>query len=339
MPVGDKFDKYTLFIQKHIKELYPDESKVELVICDDKDISLGEKYNKAVKLSKGEKIILIHNDMVLKPGFIELMDKYITSNKIVTYTRIEPPIYPDEYPGKIIQNFGYDLEDFDYNAFKNFEINNEVIKGGSQIFFGCLKKDYIGFDGETFKMFCEDDDIHLRYDLGSFERIICGAQVYHLVSKTSRKGDYQPIEHNSNINFIRKWGFRKSQYNKKYDIGIKIKGGTSSLLEFLEPWCSNILLDDEMQVITSHYIDKEQKNTPFNLSKKILSTPFQSLENEIIIEIDQKTFNQQDYLYLQQISDIIYDNGELGYFELGNLKITINSMNEYQKNLIFIENP
>ena len=36
------------------------------------------------------------------------------------------------------------------------------------------------------------------------------------------------------------------------------------------------------------------------------------------------------------INDIIKENGEIGSFELGNLKITINSMDEYQNDLIKI---
>ena len=41
------------------------------------------------------------------------------------------------------------------------QIKEELIDGGSQLFFGCLKEDYIGIDGNTFKLFCEDDDFHL----------------------------------------------------------------------------------------------------------------------------------------------------------------------------------
>jgi len=67
-----------------------------------------------------------------------------------------------------------------------------------------------------------------------------------------------------------------------------------------------------------------------------LSTPFQSLENDIIIEIDRNTFTQQDFQTIQQLTEIIKDSGSIGKFELGNLKITINSLNEYQNDLIFI---
>ena len=43
-----------------------------------------------------------------------------------------------------------------------------------------------------------------------------------------------------------------------------------------------------------------------------------------------------DFGIIQQLNDIIKENGEIGSFELGNLKITINSMNEYQNDFIKI---
>jgi len=55
---------------------------------------------------------------------------------------------------------------------------------------------------------------------------------------------------------------------------------------------------------------------------------------DIIVEINSTLFNQQDFNYIMQLSEIIYDSGEIGTFNLGNLKITINSLNTYEKDLI-----
>ena len=55
---------------------------------------------------------------------------------------------------------------------------------------------------------------------------------------------------------------------------------------------------------------------------------------DIIVEIDGNKFTQDDFNIIQQLNDIIKENGEIGSFELNNLKITINSMNEYQDTLI-----
>jgi hypothetical protein len=120
----------------------------------------------------------------------------------------------------------------------------------------------------------------------------------------------------------------------KYDIGFQVYYCNSELLEILEPWCSNILIEDEMQIITAPYLEKEQKNTIFNLSTKIKSTPFEALSNDIIVKIDRLTFSQQDFQVIQQLPQIIKDSGQIGRFEIGNLVIEINQMNEYQNQLI-----
>jgi len=298
IPTTSKNRDYTQNILTNIREIYPDENEVEVIIEENDNVTLGVNYNNAVSKASSEKIILLHNDMIIKPGFIETMDKHITKGRITTYTRIEPPIYLDTYPGKILLDCGYDLSSFNKEKFNQFNIEENLIDGGSQLFFGCLKEDYIGIDGHTFKMFCEDDDLHLRYKLAGFEHKVSSAYVYHFVSKTSRAGGYQEIEQQSNINFIKKWGFRNSIHNVVYKKSVIIHNSNSQLEQALEPW--------------------------FNGGK------------DIIVEVDGRNFNQQDYNIIQQLNDIIKDNGEIGSFELGNLKITINSLQEYQNDLIHI---
>jgi hypothetical protein len=301
IPTTSKNKNYTKNILKNIREIYPDGNQVEIILEENDNVTLGVNYNNAVVKANGEKIILLHNDMILKPGFIEIMDKHITKNRITTYTRIEPPIFPDTYPGKVLLNYGSDLETFNSKKFNEFNIKESLIDGGSQLFFGCLKEDYIGIDGYTFKMFCEDDDLHLRYKIAGFEHKVSSAHVYHFVSKTSRSSsNYQHIEQQSNLNFIKKWGFRNSHYNVFYKKSIIINNSNNQLQQILEPW--------------------------FNGG------------NDVVVEIDGNNFNQQDFLYIQQLNDIIKENGEIGKFQLGNLQIAINNLEEYQNDLIFIKN-
>ena len=298
IPTTSKNKDYTQNVLTNIREIYPDENEVEVIIEENDNVTLGINYNKAVAKANGEKIILLHNDMIIKSGFIETMDRHITKGRITTYTRVEPPIYLDTYPGKILLDCGSDLESFNREKFINFNIEEKLDNGGSQLFFGCMREDYIGIDGYTFKMFCEDDDLHLRYKLAGFEQKVSSAHVYHFVSKTSRVGNYQQTEQQSNINFVKKWGFRKSVYNILYKKSVKINNPTPQLEQILEPW--------------------------FNGGK------------DIIVEVNSNNFTQQDFQIIQQLNDIIKENDEIGEFELGNLKITINSMNEYQNDLIFI---
>jgi hypothetical protein len=292
IPTTTKNRDYTDNILKNIKEIYPN---IEIIVEENDDVTLGVNYNNAVSKATGDKIILLHNDMFIKHGFIEIMDKHITKGRITTYTRIEPPIYNDTYPGKILLDCGNNLETFDKQKFLDFNIEESLIDGGSQLFFGCMKEDYLGIDGYTFEMFCEDDDLHLRYKLAGFEHKVSSAHVYHFVSKTSRVGNYQEIENQSNINFIKKWGFRQSEYNVVYNKKL-IVNNDNGLKNSLDIWFNN--------------------------------------GDDIIVEVDATLFNQQDYIYIQQLNDVIKNNNETGTFELGNLKITINNLNEQQYKLI-----
>ena len=59
-------------------------------------------------------------------------------------------------------------------------------------------------------------------------------------------------------------------------------------------------------------------------------------QNEIIISFDSNQLNQNNFQLIQQLPDIIKDNGEVGSFELDIFKIDIIQMNEYQDTLIKI---
>lgn len=206
IPTQSKTKAYTDNILKNIDELYPDRSQVEVIVTVDDEASLGQNFNNAVAQANGEKIILLHNDMVLSKGFVETMDKHIQKGRITSYTRVEPPIFPGEMPGKVIYDCGTDLETFDADKWNGFYMPESLINGGSQLFFGCMKEDYIGIDGYTFKMFCEDDDLHLRYHILNYQKVVSSAHVYHFVSKTTRSSEEsKQIELESRKAFQEKW--------------------------------------------------------------------------------------------------------------------------------------
>jgi len=304
IPTPGTNKNYTNSLIRNIRDLYPNEDEVEIILEENDKVTLGVNYNNAVAKAKGDKIILLHNDMVIKRGFIEIMDKHIIKGRITTYTRIEPPIYNDTYPGKVIADFGSDLDTFDESKFNNFTLEESLIDGGSQLFFGCMKEDYIGIDGYTFKMFCEDDDLHLRYKLAGFEHKVSSAHIYHFVSKTSRSSvDYKEIEKESNMAFIKKWGFRNSQFNKVYKTYYNIKGDFPALSWWINHFTTSIL---------------EEAN--------------------IIIDVDVSKYDQNDQNNILQMSDIISSNNEIGEFELGNLKVKVKSLDTFEKDLIYLKN-
>ena len=85
---------------------------------------------------------------------------------------------------------------------------------------------------------------------------------------------------------------------------------------------------------------EEEKKTSFDLNKRLHSLTDEDRYDydDIIVEIDGTSFNQQDFQLINNLSEIIQDSGEIGEFELGNLKITINSLDTYEHNLIKVTN-
>ena len=316
-------------------------------------------YDEGIKQSTNKIISILHSDMIIGPNYFDNMLKHLERGKVVCATRIEPPIHP-KGKEKIIKDFGDEAHNFKWEEFEEF-INNEnkiqknITTQGIFAPWMLYKDDHLSIGGhdQRFSPYgYEDSDIFNRWTLEGYEMVQSRDSLcYHMTCRGHKwnKGvgivnpDYESTMSRCRKEFLRKWGgwIQNNEYqypiiHPKYDIGIKLKGGNSQLLEILEPWCSNICLDDEMQVITSHYIDKEQSNTIIDLSKKIITTPFQFLKNEIIIEIDQTKFTQQDFQIIQQLPEIIKDSGEIGKFQLGNIFIDIRQMNEYQNELIKI---
>ena len=198
-----------------------------------------------------------------------------------------------------------------------------------------MRQDYIGIDGYTFKMFCEDDDLHKRYRMAGFEHKVSSAHVYHFVSKTSRTTtDYQQIEIASNRNYIRKWGSRSCPV--KYNIAYVVKNCVPNLLPTLEPHCDRLYVDDHYGTMITNYIELEQPNTKFDLLTRVLNTSLNDPynENDIVVEFDATQLTNQNFTILQQLPDILYNQGELGEFTIEIFKLSITSLTEYQNDLI-----
>jgi glycosyltransferase involved in cell wall biosynthesis len=304
--------------------------------------------------------MIYHADMYLCPGALDAIEQEIKPRTIVSLTRIEPPLHPDG-PEKILRDFGVEPEEFKEEAllaFINSRVPNNDVTEGVFAPWAFYREDFQkigGHDPLYAPQSKEDSDIFNRFLLDgiTFVQTWHGC-VYHMTCRGSRRNTVDKAKNiyedspewlaqnqRSSRNFIRKWGhfvkhdaLMKPIVYPKYDIGIKVTGCNSELLELLEPWCSTILIDDEMQVLTSHYLDKEQPNTKINLSNKIKTTSLDKLENEVIIGIDRDTFKEGDFQILQQLPLILQMNGSPGKFMLGTMTLKIKALTEYQDTLI-----
>ena len=297
--------------------------------------------------------MIYHADMYLCPGALDAIEKHIKEKTIVSLTRIEPSLHPPG-PEKILQDLGIEPEEFKENELlefiSNVKINHKTTEG---IFapWAFWKKDFQEIGGHDI-LFApqskEDSDIFNRFHLNGIKFVqTWEGFVYHMTSRGSRFNPYSGGAPGQNSQewigtttrntkeFIRKWGhmikhdpLMKPIVPPKYDIGFIINNSSLQLIQVLEPWCNIIYTDDRLK-----YITLEQSKTHFNLSEKVL--PYDNeKQNGILIEIDGKKFNQQEMNYIQQLSEIIQDSGEIGTFNLGNLIITINSLETSEKELI-----
>ena len=311
--------------------------------------TFSDTFNKAAELATKDYVAYLHNDIVLAPRFLENLEKHVAPTNVVSYTTIEPPIFADhERPGKLIYDLGASLETFDKGALyeyvkhKELEYSNKTELGIT--FFMCMPRiallDMGGMDNLFNPMFCEDDDLIRRWKLlGMTCFTALDAICYHFVSKTSRfseeyQNKTQQIEIASNRNYIRKWGTKSNA--PKYNIAFQVTNCNINLLQTLELWCDRIYIDDAMQVLTDSYVETEQVNTRFDLTKRVFCVGYNDPagENDIVVAIDGNTFTQTDFQYIQQLAEILQDSGQPGTFRLGNCQITIVSLIARESELI-----
>lgn len=303
--------------------------------------NFSDNFNKAASMATKEYVVFVHNDIVLAPGFIENLEKHCNPDTVVSYTTIEPPIFAEhERPGKIIKDFSADLETFDINGFYQFaaetvEKYKDQIEPGI-VFFMCMPKDkYLeigGLDNLYNPMFCEDDDLILRWKLMEMDLITSlDAITYHFVSKTSRFSDeYQSktaqIELHSNRNFLRKWG--NKDFKAKYDIGFVIENCDRNLIALVELF-GEVYANNAMP----EYVASEQPNTKFNLSERVkqFNAP---KTNQILIYFDGTQFTNNHVPLLYQFPEIIANSGQIGTFELDIFKLDISGMDRLDYQLI-----
>jgi len=305
--------------------------------------------------------MIYHADMYLCPGALDAIEEELKEKTIVSLTRIEPPLHPDG-PEKILKDFGIEPEEFKEEELLNFlnsrVPNNDTTEG---IFapWAFWKKDFqeIGGHDEIFApQSKEDTDIFNRFHLNGIKFVqTWHGCVYHMTCRGSRFADGAQRNPNGEVfmknretdewlkqnqkstrEFLRKWGhfckhdaLMKPIVTPKYDIGFILKNTTLQLLEVLEPWCNTIYTDGDYTT----YQKQESLKTSFDLQDRVRILESAKV-NEILVEIDGKSFNQQDFKIIQQLSEIIQDSGEIGEFKLGNLSITIEQLNTYENNLI-----
>ena len=320
-------------------------------------------------------VMIYHADMYACPGMDEAVLKHLEPGKVVSATRIEPPLHPDG-PEKILEDFGIEPEEFDEVGLMKFleektpwtKIIEQDVKETTEGIFApwaIYKKDFQSINGHD-PLYApqskEDSDIFNRFVLNGYELIqTWEGFVYHMTCRGSRFKDgamrnpagqvfmkgresTEWLEQNlrSTRNFIRKWGhmvkhdkMMKPIIPPKYDIGFVVKNCDYNLLRELEPWCSSIYV--EYTGIIESYIKEEQKNTAFDLSDKIKHYPKNKPDNNIVIEFDALKLNANNFQNVVNLAEILSNSGEIGKLELEIFKFNVKSLQSYEKDLILVK--
>ena len=352
-------------------------------------------YDTLVDMATNDIVMIFHADMYACPKMDEEVLKHLERGKVVSATRIEPPLHPDG-PEKILEDFGIEPEEFDELGLMKFLeektpwtkiIDQEVKETTEGIFapWAIYKEDFQSINGHD-PLYApqskEDSDIFNRFVLAGYELIqTWKGFVYHMTSRGSRfkdgamrnpagqvfmKGRESTEWLTQNIrstrNFIRKWGhmvkhdeMMKPIIPPKYDIGFVVHNCDANLLKELEPWCSSIYVEDTSLIV--EYITEEQKNTDFDLTKRVkpyidkvnksadsllklnsrLKSSYEWKNHNILVEFDAQKLNANNFQHLVNLSEIMSNSGEIGKLELEIFKFNVKSLESYEKDLILVK--
>lgn len=306
-------------------------------IHDDDRLAFSETYNAGIKLVDTEKLVLIHNDMVIGKHFLENLELLLTDKMLLCYTTVEPPIFKGhKRPGKVLLDLGSSFYNFNHTLFDEFVEQNKdkhELYGGGVFFMSGYKKvfdDIGGFDGFTFNpAFCEDDDFLIRAKLKGYELYTCECAItYHFVSQTSRFGDdykkdRHQIELNSGRNFVRKWGIPTTAFTElrywedkefKYKtISMGLRTRNRSRLGDVEPFFNKIDLGE----IPEDYVESQQHTTRYDLRSKFTLT-----DDVDVVVYELKPFTDDDIYTIHKLR-LSIPHYEPGEYESGNMKIII----------------
>ena len=330
-----------------------------------KNKGIASSYNKMVELASNEIVCMLHSDMYVPPKFDEIMLKYMEDYDFITPLRVEPPVGYPESVDKVLMNFGNDSSHFKHYDFikwheKNMEENQGRVE--QRMFFPWMIKkslyEKINGNDELFsKYMVADDDFYLRIKMSGAKYCqLFETAVYHMPSKSVRmretddeiQSGYEHQYQKSIRNFIRKWGCWPAEvWNEnrdmiipnKYDVGFVVKNCDINSLVFLETWCSDIYIVGDDEYI-KNYISMEQKNTLYDLKSKIhiirsiYDTKELDFKNNILVEFDVKELNQERLSFIQQLSNILSNSGEIGLMEYDIFKFNIKSLSECQNDNI-----
>ena len=328
-------------------------------------------YDTLVDMATSDIVMIYHADMYACPGLDEEVLKHLERGKVVSATRIEPPLHPDG-PEKILKDFGIEPEEFEEQELLAWLNSNDTSKKPTNGIFApwaIYKDDFTSIGGHD-PLYApqskEDSDIFNRFKLAGYELIqTWQGFVYHMTCRGSRFADGAKRNPDGQVfmknretdewlkqnirstrNFIRKWGhFVKHDellmpiVPPKYDIGFQVRNTNISFLKELEPWCSCIYLDGDSDEYIDEYIKSEQPNTKYNLKERVKQYGVNDVtkNHDVVVQFNAEEFDNKAFNVISNMSEILSSSAEIGEMEYYIFRFFINSLNTYEKDLVICD--
>ena len=287
-------------------------------------IGIVGMFDRGIEMANTDIIFAFHADMVAAPNLDKHILKHLKKGTVVSATRVEPPLHPDG-PEKMLVDFGIEVDNFDIDKFNNW-VNNEykpkhdtLVTEGIFAPWCMYKEDFLAVGGHD-ELFApqskEDSDLFNRFVLNGYKVLqTWEGLVYHFTSRGSR--------------FNKHAGGAAGQNSEEW-----LQTTTTNMKKFIKKWGTAVLHDEFMKPIIPPVYKKSINITNSNPQLEEALEIWQNGGTDVIVEVDGNRFTSDDFNYIQNLNAIVKDSGEIGEFELGNLKIKINSLETYEKELI-----
>lgn len=289
-------------------------------------IGIVGMFDKGIEMATTDIIMAYHADMVAGPDLDVHILKHLKKGKVISATRVEPPLHPDG-PEKMLVNFGIEVDEFEYDKFANWVNNEYQPKHGKTETEGifapwCMyREDFLAIGGHD-ELFApqskEDSDLFNRFVLNGYEVIqTWEGLVYHFTSRGSR--------------FNKHAGGAAGKNSDEW-----LQTTTANMKKFITKWGTPVQHDPLMKPIITPVYDKCLVINNSNPQLEETLGYWFNNGTDVEVEIDGNTFTQEDFQIIQQLNAIIKDSGQVGEFKIGNIFVRINKLEERQNELIHV---
>ena len=335
-------------------------------------MGISKLYDKGIDLSTNDIFSIFHADMFIGPNYVQNLVKHLDKHTVVAATRIEPPLHLAGKE-KIIRDFGMWTEDFREDDFINF-VRDEQKRNKDQTTRGIFapwmmyKEDFLrigGHDCLNFEVVHEDSDLFQRFILAGYDIVQSrDSFVYHLTCRGHKWTDnlnlqkidegYTEFAKIAEKNWKRKCN-SMGPYNDEYGCPVILPKYNTCLfvenvddinqLDNLEPlFCHTVV--ESVELVVQYLHREQQSNTPLDMSERISTKEMEEYSDYgVKIYIDLHQLTSEDVANLQSMNSILDQLNKSeplqnlsGEYQLGNIKVQIDSLDNITDSLIVVEN-